>query len=81
MIGGMEDYRGKSAQVGELETCTLAPSDVACIIAVLAGSVCRGGGYRRFVFIKKNDCNVVCDAARRRTRTETTASCRKPSST
>ena len=77
-ITGMEDYFGRSEDfmVEELEIY------VAGTIAVLAKNACDGGGFWRFVLIKQSDGNVVGGMRLcKRTRTETTGSCRKPSST
>ena len=48
--------------VGQLESYLVAPSDVAGIITVLAETACDGGGYRRFVFIKRRESNLVASA-------------------
>ena len=48
--------------VEELQTYFLGLSDVAGIITVSAKNECDGGGYRRFVFIKKSKGNVVAAA-------------------
>ena len=49
----MEDYLGRGEdvveQVGELETCLVALSAVAGVIAALAKNACDEGGYRRLV--------------------------------
>ena len=50
--------------VGELESYLLTPSDVAGIITVLAENACDGGGYRKFVFIKRSEGIVVAVAGR-----------------
>ena len=51
-------------EVEELESHLLAPSDMAGIITVLAKNACDGGGYRRFVFIKRREGSAVAVAGR-----------------
>ena len=49
-------------EVGKLESYLVAPSDVVGIITVMAETACDGGGYRRFLLIKRWEGNLVASA-------------------